>query len=102
MNVNILKVMKNNGYIQNYEIITQGQEDKIKFLKVFLKYKNKVSVIQEIKRISKPGLRIYSQSSKLPKVLNGIGIAIVSTSQGVMSAKEAKINKLGGEILTYI
>ncbi|MDE5952932.1 MAG: 30S ribosomal protein S8, partial [Malacoplasma sp.] len=69
---------------------------------VFLKYKNNVSSITGLKQISKPGLRIYSEAQKLPKVLNGLGIAIISTSMGLMTDKKAKQNNIGGEVIAYI
>ena len=67
-----------------------------------LKYDNKERVITGLKRISKPGLRVYAKSSEIPKVLNGLGIAIISTSQGIMTGKDAKAANLGGEVLAYI
>ena len=102
MNENILKVMKENGYILNYQKTTDESKFKKPSLKINLKYKNKISVIEGTKRISKPGLRIYQKSSNLPVVLSKIGVAIISTSHGVMTCSQAKSKKLGGEILAYI
>ena len=67
-----------------------------------LKYKNKVRVITGLKRISKPGLRVYAKAEELPTVLNGLGIAIISTSKGIMTDKEARKNSLGGEVIAYV
>lgn len=93
----ITKILYQNGYIKNYKFDN-------KIIKIALKYNNKTkeSAIINLKRISKPGLRKYSKFKLLPNVINGLGIAIISTSQGVMSDKEAKKKKIGGEILCYI
>lgn len=101
-NVRILKVLQECGYILGFSQIKDEKNLHKLFLKVNLKYKNKISVIQGTKRISKPGLRIYRKSQDLPKVLNGLGIAVVSTSQGIMSAVQAQNRNLGGEILAYV
>ena len=95
----ILRVLKAEGYISEYVV---KEEDNKKFIEVTLKYVNKQRVIQGIKRISKPGLRVYAKANELPRVLNGLGVAIVSTSSGVMTDKEARSKKLGGEVLAYI
>lgn len=97
----IVSVLYDEGFIENFEEI----QDKFKkFLLITLKYKgkNKNSIITKLKRISKPGLRIYSKHKELPKVLGGIGIAIISTSKGVMTDKQARYLGLGGEVLCYI
>lgn len=96
----IAKILLDEGYIKNYEVIDAEVQGSIK---ITLKYgaKNE-KVITGLKRISKPGLRVYASSDKMPKVLNGMGIAIVSTSKGVMTDKSARANKLGGEVLAYI
>ena len=99
LKVEIAKILKEEGYIVDYKII--GSKTKPK-LAIKLKYKGKIRVINNLKRISKPGLRVYVQSSDMPKVLNGMGIAIVSTSQGLKTSKYAKQNNLGGEVLAYI
>ena len=96
----ILDVLKNEGYIINYEII--DNKNKIKSILVKLKYYYGQPVIKEIKRISKPGRRVYSRATSIPKVLNGLGLAILSTSKGVMSDVEATKNNLGGEIICRI
>ncbi|MGX7590642.1 30S ribosomal protein S8 [Candidatus Karelsulcia muelleri] len=95
---NILKILLEQGFIVNYKIT------KNKIIKVYLKYiyPKKHSVIKYIKRISKPSLRKYSRSKNLPRVLNGLGIAIISTSKGIITDKLARKNKIGGEIICYI
>lgn len=97
----IINVLKEEGFIENFEEV----HDELKsFLLITLKYKgvNKNSIITKLIRISKPGLRIYARSKKLPKVLGGIGIAIISTSKGVMTDRQARYLGLGGEVLCYI
>ena len=98
---NIILVLYNEGFIENFNETQDGLK---KFFLVKLKYrgKNKESIITKLKRISKPGLRIYSKHKELPKVLGGIGIAIISTSKGVMTDKQARYLKLGGEVLCYV
>lgn len=99
MKLEILNVLKNEGYISEYEKTEDGKQGVIK---VTLKYVNKERVIKGIKRISKPGLRVYAKSTELPQVLNGLGIAIISTSNGVMTDREARKNKLGGEVIAFV
>ncbi len=101
LKVEIVRILQEEGYIKSYEIIKQPVQDKIK---VTLKYgaRHREKVITAIKRISKPGLRIYRSHDKLPTVLRGLGIAIVSTSQGVMTAKAARKLGIGGEVLAFI
>jgi len=96
----ILEVLKNEGYIINFKI--DDNKDKIKSILVDLKYYEGQPVIKEIRRISKPGRRVYSKATSIPKVLNGLGLAILSTSKGVMSDTEAVKNNLGGEIICRI
>ena len=97
----IVSVLHDEGFIEDFEEI---QDSFKKSLLITLKYrgKNKSSIITKLKRISKPGLRIYSKHKELPKVLGGIGIAIISTSKGVMTDKQARYLGLGGEVLCYI
>ncbi|GEP20118.1 30S ribosomal protein S8 [Pediococcus argentinicus] len=96
----IAEILKNEGFIKDVEYI---DDDKQGIIRVFLKYgKNNERVITGLKRISKPGLRSYVKSDEVPKVLNGLGIAIISTSQGVVTDKEARAKKIGGEVLAYI
>ena len=96
----IAKILKETGFIVDYKIKKNDTQDTIV---VFLKYgQNKERVITGLKRISKPGLRVYANAKEMPRVLNGLGIAIVSTSKGVMTDKEAREANLGGEVLAYI
>ena len=99
LKLEILEVLKNEGYIAEYEKIEDGKQGVIK---VTLKYVNKERVIKGIKRISKPGLRVYAKSTELPQVLNGLGVAIISTSNGVMTDREARKSKLGGEVIAFV
>ncbi len=96
----ILEVLKKEGYIINFNI--DDGKNKIKSILVNLKYYEGQPVIKEIKRISKPGRRVYSRADSIPRVLNGLGLAILSTSKGVMSDTEAVKNNLGGEIICRI
>jgi len=96
----ILNVIKNEGYINDVEFVEDGKQGTIK---VTLKYTDKKErVIKGITRISKPGLRVYAKSTEMPKVLNGLGIAVVSTSNGVMTDREARQKHTGGEVIAYI
>ena len=95
----IAEVLKQEGYIENYKIISHNKK---KTTIIDLKYKNLLPVIHGIKQISKPGLRVYQECKKLPYVLHGLGTAVISTSKGVMTDKEARKNKIGGEVLIYI
>ena len=96
----ILEVLKKEGYIINFSI-DKGENNK-KLLLVDLKYYEGQPVIREIKRISKPGRRVYSRATSIPRVHNGLGLAILSTSKGVMSDSEAMKNNLGGEIICRV
>lgn len=97
--VEIAKILKNEGFITEYEV----NGDLKKTITITLKYtKGNQKVISGVKRISKPGLRIYAQADKLPRVLNGLGIAIISTSQGLLTDKEAKAKHVGGEVVAYV
>lgn len=96
----IATILTNEGYIEGFEAVKDGAAEK---LIINLKYgAKKEKVITGLKRISKPGLRVYVKANEVPKVLNGLGIAIVSTSKGIMTDKEARKENLGGEILAYI
>jgi len=99
LKLEILAVLKNEGYIAEYEKVEDGKQGVIK---VTLKYNNKDRVIKGLKKISKPGLRVYAKSSELPKVLNGLGVAIISTSNGIMTDREARAKKLGGEVIAFV
>lgn len=100
MKVEIARILKDEGFINDYKIKKNNIQD---IIVLSLKYgDNKERVITGLKRISKPGLRVYAKAEEMPKVLNGLGIAIVSTSKGVMTGKEAKKSSLGGEVLAYV
>ena len=97
----IIKVLSEEGFVSSFDEIA---EDLQNYLLISLKYKgkNKKPVITALKRVSKPGLRVYANHKELPKVLGGIGIAIISTSQGIMTDKKARYYGLGGEVLCYV
>ena len=100
MKLEIARILKNEGFIKNYEVI---EDDKQNVIRVFLKYgANKERVITGLKRISKPGLRVYAKTGEVPRVLNGLGIAIVSTAEGIVTDKEARAKNVGGEVLAYV
>lgn len=100
MTKGIAEILTNEGYIEKYESIKNGSSE---ILVLTLKYGSKKErVISGLKRISKPSLRVYVKSDEMPRVLNGLGIAIVSTSKGLMTDKEARKQNLGGEVLAYI
>ena len=96
----ILEVLKQEGYISNYKLLSDSKNKNS--LVVDLKYQNGLPVIKEIKRISKPGRRIYARADSIPKIQNGLGLAIVSTSKGIMSDNDARIKKVGGEIICRV
>ena len=95
----ILEVLKQEGYIANYKV---SSENKKETLKVDLKYSNGLPVIKEIKRVSKPGRRIYAKAGSIAKIQNGLGMAIVSTSIGIMSDNDARTKNVGGEIICRV
>ena len=95
----IAEVLKDEGYIEDFQ--TYSEKEKIN-LEIKLKYHAGHPVIEKISRVSRPGLRVYKSCSELPNVMNGLGIAIVSTSKGVMTDKEASQLKVGGEVLCYV
>ena len=96
----IAKILLEEGYIKNYHVTEDGGQGNIR---IILKYgESKTQVISGLKRISKPGLRIYSSCADMPKVLNGLGIVIVSTPRGVMTDKAARRENVGGEVLAYV
>jgi len=96
----IADILKREGYVRDYEVIKDSKQG---ILRIFLKYgANEQRVITGLKRISKPGLRVYAKADEVPRVLNGLGTAIVSTSKGVLSDKEARAQAVGGEVLAYI
>lgn len=96
----ILSLLKSEGYITNFEFVNDGVQGT---LKVTLKYlANQERAVKGLKKISKPGLRVYAKTDELPRVLNGLGIAIVSTSQGIMTDREARKKQVGGEVIAYV
>jgi len=100
LKINVAKVLKSEGYVKNFRIISDGQH---RFIRIFLKYdKEGVAIIEGIKRVSKPGCRVYAGSDEVPKVLNGYGINILSTSKGLMKVNEARKMGVGGEILCAV
>ncbi len=96
----ILDVLKEEGYISNYKVTSSEKNNQ--FLLVDLKYNNGIPVIKEISRVSKPGRRIYTKADSIPKIQNGLGIAIVSTSKGIMTDNDARSKKIGGEIICRV
>ena len=98
--VKILEILKQEGYISNYKILSDSSKKNT--VQVDLKYNNGLPVIRDIKRISKPGRRIYAKASSIPRIQNGLGLAIVSTSIGIMSDNDARIKNVGGEILCRV
>lgn len=96
----IARILLDEGYVKNVEFIEDGKQG---LIRIVLKYAgNKQNVITGIKRISKPGLRVYANKDELPKVLGGLGVAVISTSKGVMSDKKARAQGVGGEVLAFI
>ena len=100
LNMNVLTVLKDEGYIRDFKDFEERKG--INFIKIELKYYNGDPVIKKIKRISKPGIRVYSKISDLPKIYGGLGISIVSTPKGVMSDNQARKDNVGGEILCEV
>ncbi len=95
----ISDILVEEGFVKSQEVLQDGIK---KAIRLTLKYENKIKVLQGLKRISRPGLRIYANSEELPKVLNGLGIAVISTSKGIMADKKARKENIGGEVLAYI
>jgi small subunit ribosomal protein S8 len=101
MTSNIVNILKTEGFIQDFEVVSEGIN---KTILISLKYtgKKRIPIITTLKRVSKPGVRVYMGTKNLPRILGNLGIAIISTSQGVMTDSEARKMKVGGEILCYI
>lgn len=95
----IADILKREGYIDNYRVIKDNKQG---LLRIYLRYVNKKSVIIDLKRVSRPGLRIYADAKRIPKVLRGKGMAILTTSKGLMTDAQAREAKMGGEVLCYI
>lgn len=98
-NLQIGRVLKEQGYINDYKVVSEG---KFETIKIALKFVDKKQAITGLKRISKPGLRVYAKSDDIKPVLGGLGIAIVSTSKGMLSDNEARKNNIGGEVIAYV
>jgi small subunit ribosomal protein S8 len=99
LKVEIARLLKENHYIHDYKLL---EDDKHGVLRLYLKYYQEKPVIRELRRVSKPGLRKYVGVQEIPRVRNGLGLAILSTSHGVMSGREARENKVGGELLAIV
>lgn len=99
LKVDLAEILKNEGFIKDYKVEGEGV---VKNIVITLKYKGNERVISGLKRVSKPGLRQYAKVNEIPKVLNGLGIVVLSTSQGLMTDKEARAKQIGGEVLAYI
>jgi len=95
----IVKILKEERYIKNYKIIRDNKQN---IIRIFLKYNGNEPVITDIIRVSKPSRRVYKKWEEIPKVRNGLGIAIISTSKGIMTDKQARALKIGGEIICYV
>ena len=98
--VKILEILKQEGYISDYKVLSSSNNKNS--LSVDLKYNNGIPVIKEIKRVSKPGRRIYARATSIPKIKNGLGLAIVSTSKGIMTDDDARNKNVGGEIICRV
>lgn len=99
MTEKILEIFKNRGYIEDFRLMKTNVQGSYK---VYLKYENKKSAIINLKRVSRPGLRVYKSRDEIPRVLNGLGTAVLSTSKGVVDGEEARKMNVGGEVLCYI
>mgnify|MGYP000978068219 FL=1 len=99
MKKELAKLLKEEGYIQDYEVFEDKKQGRIRLQ---LKYNGKERIITGLKRISKPGLRVYAEKDQIPRVLGGLGIAVISTSKGIMTDKSARQMGIGGEVLCYI
>lgn len=96
----IAEILLNEGYIKSYQVVEDGKQG---IIRITLKYaQGKQKVIHGLRRVSKPGLRIYSNCEEMPRVMNGLGIAIVSTSKGIMTDKQARLANVGGEVLAFV
>ena len=100
MKKEIAEILKREGFVREVEFVKDSKQG---IIRIFLKYgQNNERVITGLKRISKPGLRVYAKTNEVPKVLNGLGIALVSTSHGVLTDKEARAKQVGGEVVAYV
>ena len=99
MKKSIADILVKEGYVKGYNIVEDGKQG---IIRITLKYNGKDKAIKGLRRVSKPGLRIYASCEDMPRVMNGLGVAIVSTSKGVMTDKEARKNSIGGEVLAFV
>ena len=99
MKKSIADILAKEGYIKGYNIVEDGKQG---IIRVTLKYNGKDKAIKGLRRVSKPGLRIYASCEDMPRVMSGLGVAIVSTSKGIMTDKEARKNNIGGEVLAFV
>ncbi len=99
LKIKIAEILKKENFIHDFSII---EDNKQNIIRIHLKYRNGVSAISGLKRISKPGLRVYKAANELPRVLNGLGLAVVSTSKGLLTDQQAREQSIGGEIICYI
>ena len=100
LKLEIIKILKNEGYIKNFKLI---EESKKSYIRIYLKYTpNGESVIHDLKRVSRPSLRVYKKKNQIPRVYNGYGTSIISTSKGVLTDKKARESNVGGEVICYI
>ena len=99
MKRSIADILVNEGYIKGYNIVEDGKQG---IIRIALKYNGKEKVIKGLRRVSKPGLRIYASAEDMPRVMNGLGVAIVSTSKGLMTDKQARKSNIGGEVLAFV
>ena len=99
MKKSIADILVNEGYIKGYNIVEDGKQG---IIRITLKYNGKEKVIKGLRRVSKPGLRIYASAEDMPRVMNGLGVAIVSTSKGLMTDKQARKSNIGGEVLAFV
>ena len=99
MKKSIADILVKEGYVKGYQVVEDGKQG---IIRITLKYVGKEKAIQGIRRVSKPGLRVYSTASEMPRVMNGLGVAIVSTSKGIMTDKQARKENVGGEVLAFV
>ena len=100
LKMEIIKIFKNEGYIKNFKIIEEGNRS---YIRIYLKYTQAGNgIIHNLKRVSKPGLRVYKRKNELPRIFNGFGTSIISTSRGVLTDKKAREQDVGGEVICYI
>ncbi len=99
MKVKMAEILKNNNFVRDFNVV---EDNKQNILRVYLNYVNSESSITDLQRISKPGLRVYAKKDEIPRVLNGLGLAIISTSQGLLTDKQARNLGVGGEVICHI